>query len=135
MGKKEREKAFFKLRAQVSSRAAARGQAHTLLLLLPSAPPQEGRKRKLCAILAQQQFFLPRRIRSLQIGIGHYVSDPILPCLLFFCFGIDSFGGILRFLEAFPLGVSEEEGFQLLSVLLDLRHLALVSLLVVSVFR
>ncbi len=39
MGKKEREKAFFKLRAQVSSRAAARGQVPTLLLLHPSAPP------------------------------------------------------------------------------------------------
>jgi hypothetical protein len=34
MRKKEREKAFFKLRAQVSSRAAARGQVSTLLLHL-----------------------------------------------------------------------------------------------------
>lgn len=68
---------------------------------------KKGGRKKLCVILAQQQFFLSR----LQIEIGHFVSDPILPCLLCFCFGIDFFGGILRFLEAFLWGVSDEEGF------------------------
>ncbi len=92
--------------------------------------------KKHCGILAQQQFFLPRRIRSLQIEIGHYVSDPILPCFLCFCFGIEFFGRILRFLKAFFWG--GQCGGRISAALCfvgNLRHFALVWFLVISVFR
>jgi hypothetical protein len=122
--KKERRRSF-KLRAQGSSRAAARGQVPTLLLLLhPSAPPQEGRKKKSLAPFSRNNnsFFLAEfgvcRSRSV------IVVSPIRFLLACFVSVLESIflGEILRFLEeAFLWGSIRRKDFSYSVCLLELR--------------
>jgi len=109
MGKKERKKErrrSFKLRAQVSSRAAARGQIPTLLLLHPSAPPQEGRKKKALRHSRATTILSSSQNSELADRESAIVVSPIRFFLACFVSVLESIflGGILRFLEAFFFG-------------------------------
>jgi hypothetical protein len=134
MGKKEREKTFVKLRAQVSSRAAAPVRYPPFFFIPLYLLRKGGRKKALrpsratTIVSSSQNSELANRDQLLSLRSGSSFLAFFLFWNRFFWWNFEVFGGF------FPWGVSEEEGFQLFCVLWDLRHLALVSLLVVSIF-